>query len=268
MSDRSLRVERLLPCSLLSEGRDDAARFEAVWSQMDMRPGTWRARRFLDDDGGLFLKSMAIPMVCNTQMWRRRWDIHREAKNFARLGRDALRVPEVVAWGAESLGGIPTRSFLIEKRIHGAVAFSTYAESCADTTPDSPERPRVERGFRAVGRLVGKMHAVGLFHGDLATRNLMIGNAPEEPVVTLIDIPRAHWPRTPIGRAQLRRQDLYRITKSTLRRGVDAGLALELLKEAAGPEAEEVLERTLRITAIRKRLTRKARLYRWRWTGI
>ena len=83
----------------------------------------------------------------------------------------------------------------------------------------------------------------------------------------LIDIPRARWPRTAWRRSVLRRTDLYRITKSSIRQGASDEEARALLDEAAGPEAADVMHKTMLIKAIRKRLRRKARSYFWRWTG-
>ena len=232
MGKPSFQIHRLQPSALLEfEGTDEDV-FEHVWALLGIGRDDWRAHGFLEEEGGLFLKGLAVPMRCSTQMWRRRWDIVREARNLARAGSVPIEVPEIVGWGEEKRDGISRRSFLLLKKIQGSVPFNEIAGDETGELAASVGGDR-EEVFREVGRLIGSVHAAGVRHGDLASRNILLTRGPEGPHAMLIDIPRARWPRTAWRRSVLRRTDLYRITKSSIRQGASDEEARALLDEAA-----------------------------------
>ncbi len=273
MGQSTIVVHRLQPSALLeASGVDtDVDVFERVWALLGIGEGNWRGHLLLDDEGGLFLKGLAVPMRCSTQMWRRRWDVTREARCLARASRVPMEVPEIVGWGEEKRAGISRRSFLLLKRIHDSVPFNEIAGDQSGALAESVGANR-EGVFREVGGLIRRVHEAGVRHGDLASRNILLTRDSDGPHAMMIDIPRARWPRTAWHRAVLRRTDLYRITKSSIRQGASEAEARALLdeaagNEAAGDEAAHVMAKTLLIKAIRKRMKRKARSYVWRWTG-
>lgn len=262
----SFQVHRLAPSHLLAADATDEEVFERVWARLDMGDG-WRGYRFLEEEGGLFLKGLAIPLRCRTQMWRRRWDVTREARKTARALTVPLEVPEIVGWGEENRRGIPRRSFLVSTLIRDSFSLGEIANDDSGALAASLGGDR-ERVFREAGALIRGFHATGVRHGDLAARNVLLARRPDGPHAMIIDIPRARWPRSGWRRNVRRRQDLYRITKSAIREGASEQEARALLDEAAGERAADVMAKTLLIKAIRQRLKRKTRSYIWRWTGI
>lgn len=260
------QIHRLMPSALLQADGTDEAVFERVWARLDIGPDAWRGHCFLEDEGGLFLKGLNVPMRCSPKMWRRRWDITREARKLARAAAVSIEVPEIVGWGEEKRAGIARRSFLLLKRIHDSVPFNEIAN---DETGELAATVGEDRMgvFREVGRLIRCIHAAGMRHGDLASRNILLTRESDGPKSMPIDIPRARWPVTSWRRNVLRRIDLYRITKSAMKEGASKEEARALLDRAAGDEAAEVMAKTLLIKAINRRLKRKARSYFWRWTG-
>lgn len=283
MGTSSIQVHRLQPSVLLAAAtgaETDADVFERVWAKLPIGAGDWRGHCFLEEEDGLFLKGLEVPMRCSTQMWRRRWDVTREARNLARAGTvqpgsdGPLEVPEIVGWGEETRFGISRRSFLLLKQVRDSVPFNEIANDQSGGLAQSVGADRLGV-FREVGRLVRHVHAAGVCHGDLASRNVLLtregsgsGSGPDaRPHAMMIDIPRALWPRTRWRMSVHRRTDLYRITKSAIRQGASEEEARALLDEAAGDEAADVMAKTLLIKAIRQRLKRKARSYWWRWTG-
>jgi hypothetical protein len=63
---------------------------------------------------------------------------------------------------------------------------------------------------------IAKMHAAGLHHGFLRTKNVLVENYPERPVFVLIDMPRFHrFPRDIRGK-RMARYDLMSLCEGLL----------------------------------------------------
>jgi TP53 regulating kinase-like protein len=97
-----------------------------------------------------------------------------EARILAKCRRDGLRVPavyaidEVAGWlMLEWIGGEPVR-----KSINARLG---------DRKAEDVERDEELRSLmRRMGAAVGKMHQVGVVHGDLTTSNMMLSPWPED----------------------------------------------------------------------------------------
>jgi len=208
-------VEFLQPSSLAREAGSEAA-FLNCWDCLPIKPRAWRAYSLLPQDGGLFIKGLRVPLLTRTkQHWRRRWDIHREMNILRRLQGRGLPVTVLVAWGCESRAGLPLRSFPLLRGCTGALNLSEFIRRPGARD----DRLAV---FRAVGRMIAKVHDSGVRHGDLACRNVLVLSKGPAPEVMLVDFARSRlvrpgrttadcaamtctvWPRPRSGRAPKR----------------------------------------------------------------
>ena len=85
------------------------------------------------------------------------------------LAENGLLSPEVIAVGELKYGPVCARTFLITREVAGA-------RSACDLLEDFARRPDKARAKRdliaAFGETVGRMHAAGIFHGDLRPGNV------------------------------------------------------------------------------------------------
>jgi len=88
------------------------------------------------------------------------------------LAKNGFDTPTIVAMGECGLGLCRTRSFLASLEATGSRQISEYiTESPGNLTK---EQLRAKRELiRAFGQTVGKMHAKGIFHGDLRAGNVL-----------------------------------------------------------------------------------------------
>jgi tRNA A-37 threonylcarbamoyl transferase component Bud32 len=71
-----------------------------------------------------------------------------------------------------------------------------------------------ERFLVSVGRFLKRVHAAGVYHGDLNLRNLLVqGRPPGETEILLIDLDRSAVKRPPLSR-RLARRNLRRLVRS------------------------------------------------------
>jgi hypothetical protein len=170
-----------------------------------------------------------------------------------------LPVPEVAALGVETVGGFARRAFLVERWIEGTEKLGKFLRDCAD--------PALRRAaLTETGRVVARMHGVGLFHRDLSLRNLLVRPCGGGVEVFLIDAPNAIRGAPPPLGAFLRRADLFRLARGLRRRGVDPAEAA-----AAFPGMEEKEVRVLLGRARAERRRRRAldlAGLSWVWFGV
>ncbi|KKY17035.1 putative serine threonine-protein kinase bud32 [Diplodia seriata] len=136
-----------------------------------------------------------------------------EARTLVRLRREGVAVPGVLAcdWDAgwllmEFIPGHTIRACL-DRYLHAATAASSSASAAVELPPvvaeeegrggaedageqaqqtgsgaiDEDAVPELWDLMTRVGRAVGRMHSVGVVHGDLTTSNLMLRTAEEGP---------------------------------------------------------------------------------------
>ncbi len=110
---------------------------------------------------------------------RSTWDIlkhlfrpsraQRAFKASLMLAENGLSSPEVIAVGELKYGFVPVRTFFITRQLENA------ASACAllEDFTRRPDKTRAKRNLiAAFGETVGRMHAAGIFHGDLRPGNV------------------------------------------------------------------------------------------------
>ena len=85
----------------------------------------------------------------------------------------------------------------LEKRVWGVLLSSyiafPYIEKSAsllDAWPNLDEQRRYKL-ILALAEIFGKMHSMGLYHGDLNWRNILVQDHPNEIILLLIDLDRS-----------------------------------------------------------------------------
>jgi TP53 regulating kinase-like protein len=105
-----------------------------------------------------------------------------EARILAKCRRDGLRVPAVYAID-ESAG------WLMLEWIHGAPVRVGINKALGNRTEGIEQDEHLKGLLRRMGEALGKMHKIGIVHGDLTTSNMMLspvqGNDSESPETAL-----------------------------------------------------------------------------------
>ncbi len=252
-------VEVLRPTPLLPQGGDDRGAFENGWRHVPIAPGKWRANgRLRTGDETFFVKGLRIPLIRKKQRWRQRWDIEHEASMLRRLREQGLHVPRVVTWGTERRAGIPLRSFLIAECYEESCSLAEWIEELADVTA-APDDEQAEV-LRSAGSTLEELHALGLAHGDLAVRNILVHPAGSPVRTSLIDVPRV---RSVDGSGRLERVDRYRLVKTALKQGLSPKWAQLLLDPCSDDHGPQFVADVQRIRAIKSRVPRMAMYQLW-----
>ncbi len=88
------------------------------------------------------------------------------------LQENGFNVPEVIAFGEERNGFFCRRNFLLTREVEDAKQFFLcIRDRCQDLTKETLRDKR--RLIRAFGQTIGRMHAEGIFHGDLRLGNIL-----------------------------------------------------------------------------------------------
>lgn len=108
------------------------------------------------------------------------------------LEANSFGVPESVVMGERS-----TDCFVVTRAVIGGISLSEYAGRLR-LRSDS-ESQRVRRVLaEELGRVVGRMHARGIIHGDLRWGNILIAEGPQRPRFVFLDNERTRrYARTP-----------------------------------------------------------------------
>ena len=87
------------------------------------------------------------------------------------LQRNHLNAPEIIALGRSGFASIVSKSFLITKEVENGKAI--YQCLIDDLRCPGDHPPHVRHRFvRQLGNTIGRMHAAGIFHGDLRPGNV------------------------------------------------------------------------------------------------
>ena len=111
------------------------------------------------------------------------WDFIKHIFRPSRAGRafraglmvqqNGFNVPEVVAFGEEGNVFVGRRNFLLTMEVQDtkqlSVCLSDYNRDLA--TEDLKDKRQLIRAF---GQTIGRMHAAGIFHGDLRLGNILV----------------------------------------------------------------------------------------------
>lgn len=98
-----------------------------------------------------------------------------EARILAKCRKDGVRVPAVYAVD-ENAG------WLMLEWIHGAPVRVKINECLGDRTEGIEEDTELKGLLRRMGTAIGKMHQIGIVHGDLTTSNMMLNPWPTTAV--------------------------------------------------------------------------------------
>lgn len=102
-----------------------------------------------------------------------------EARILAKCRRDGLRVPAV--YGIDEAGG-----WIMLEWIHGTPVRVNINAKLGNRTQGIEQDEELKAFLRRIGAAVGKMHKIGIVHGDLTTSNMMLaktGGIEEEAVL-------------------------------------------------------------------------------------
>lgn len=252
-----LNIEK--PVSFLSRTSDAREGFENIWAQLPPfeRGSAWT---FLPNEGGLFLKGQIEPFSFRPKLLTRRKRIIHERLGLGWMHARGLPVPEVVAWGAKYRWGLPTRTFMLQRRVMNALDLQHYL-SDVEMTGSS----RIEV-LQKLGSSVRQLHGSGLAHRDLYLRNILVAVHSGRQQLIFIDCPRAerrrYWPRAGF----LRRADLYSVTRDALKHGVSLQEIKAFLEAAGVTDPQPVIEHAQRAYRLGK--VRPLRSNIWLMFGI
>ena len=240
------QVEVIEPTSLLGKVRDPAQAFDHIWSLIpqDQPRRLWR---FLECDGGLFIKGQNIPPRLTRAHYARSRRLLAEQRRLIVCVERGLPYSRCVAWGAERRLGLVSRSFLVLRVIPDVVDLAQYFLS-GDTHPppvsekgehsgqalrDRPDERVLNdedhaarrRVIETVAAEVARMHAAQVFHRDLSPRNILL-QFPDDgapPNVHFIDCPRAVIDPPGMLRENMLRSELYHFVKGLRKVHADDG---------------------------------------------
>lgn len=111
-----------------------------------------------------------------------------EARILARCRRDGLRVPAVYA--VDEAAG-----WLMIEWVPGAPVRARVNEALGSRTEGIEEDQALRDLMRRMGTAVGRMHKVGIVHGDLTTSNMMLSPHP----LNAVDGSEEQAPDDPLG---------------------------------------------------------------------
>ncbi len=94
------------------------------------------------------------------------------------LKRYGFTSPDAAAAGKKTIAGFPIRNFLITCEIKDAVQLYKMLDM------DTPQKQQLISQF---GRMVGRMHAQNIFHGDLRLGNVLVKKVNDEFEFVFLD---------------------------------------------------------------------------------
>jgi tRNA A-37 threonylcarbamoyl transferase component Bud32 len=104
------------------------------------------------------------------------------------LSERGFGVPERIAAIERRRAGVLTSSFFVTREVAGATTADVRWEAIlADSDPG--RRREARRALaRALGELFRRLHAAGVYHGDLKDVNVLVGGTPARPRCVLLDL--------------------------------------------------------------------------------
>jgi len=106
------------------------------------------------------------------------------------LAARGFATPELVAAIEFRRAGFLRRSFFVTREVEGALTADARWEAIL-ADPDPPRRRAARWALaRALGDLFRRLHAAGLYHGDLKDVNVLVTGPPLSPRCVLLDLER------------------------------------------------------------------------------
>lgn len=254
------------PTGLLPDATEPTAAFERVWQRAEFAEGrhadSWRGIWLLPEDGGLYLKAQREPRGRGVlQRAARSYRLVWELDGLRAMAAAGVPVPELVGWGVERRLGRPVRSFTLQRRLPDVEDLGALLLR---------ERDPAERrhAIEVVGAAVVSLHARGIFHRNLAARNVLVrpddGTRELLERVTFIDCPRASTGAPRWRHAYLARADRLALAYHCGRAKCDEDELRAVLEACGEPEVERAID------LLRTRLARRSASLRqkaWLWLG-
>jgi hypothetical protein len=266
-------VDVVQDVSAVHVGASHREAFERIWALLpeDHPRRRWR---FLDQDGGLFIKGSRVPWSPSWRAMRLGRRLLGERRRLAVINERGLPFPRLVAYGEERDRGVITRAFLVLRQLAGVVDFEQFLQlgeteaGCLEQKAEQAARAAraVRQGrkqgrmaesagqavdgplraltLEAVGHAVRRLHEARVFHRDLAPRNVMLrfGEGGLAPEVFFIDCPSALIDPSETATRSIRRAELFRLTRGICRMGASEDEARVLLAAAGAEYGESILE--------------------------
>jgi hypothetical protein len=173
----------------------------------------------------------------------------------ARLLREhGFVVPETLGALERRRAGLLVASFFVTRDVAGAeTADRRWAAILAE--PDPGRRRRARRALaRALGGLFRRLHAAGIYHGDLKDVNVLVRGPDDAPELVLLDLEQVHR----VGRVRTARceKNLVQLAR-TLGRRASATDRARFLRSYL-PDADRAMRRAW-ARAVTRRVRRKDR---------
>lgn len=135
-----------------------------------------------------------------------------EARNYERLRRCGVPVPDVVALGSRCVGWQLADAFIMTRGIRDARPLDeAWPQRSASTPADRAWRRAVAERLLEI---VTRMHRRHFYHIDLQWRNILVADGPRGPELTVIDSSRGGRRWSPWMRRHCRLRDLASLDKS------------------------------------------------------
>ena len=153
------------------------------------------------------------------------------------LEQHGFNAPRPLALMEKRYGPFCTDSILITKDVPDSVQLSERLDQLgADSSKVGLNKKC--RLIRKFGRLVGQMHQVGILHGDLRLRNVLVQEQDGSPVFWFIDNERTK--RFPVLSPVLARKNLVQLNMKSRVSNADRLRFLKAYAQARGLTAEEL----------------------------
>ena len=122
----------------------------------------------------------------------------RELRNLQYFSELGLPTPSLVAYGAETRGGLLKRALLITEEVTGSTDLEHFIASGKLYAGGVKGARKI---LAQLARDTRKLHLRGFYHRDLKTRNVLVRYIGEEPELFYFDCPRGkHSPRLTMRR--------------------------------------------------------------------
>lgn len=139
----------------------------------------------------LFIKFFSIRGF-RDRIFFRKSRAYRAMEGTVRLLEKGFLSPDLIAAGDIKKNLVPEGSFLITEWLEGCRDVYRFFDEIFDA-PLSEYLQKKRDFIKTAGRLVGKMHKIGIFHGDLRVGNILLTGENNNPFFYFIDNERTKY---------------------------------------------------------------------------
>jgi hypothetical protein len=182
----------------------------AIRIQSSANSKAWKA---VISDEPVFIKFFNIRGVRDRLPFRKSRACRAMGGNASLLEKGFL-APYVIAAGKIRKNLVIGGSFLITEWLEGSLDVYGFFEPILKT-PASERLQRKRDFIKSAGRLVGKIHKTGIYHGDMRAGNILIAGDDKKPLFYFIDNERTKYFPGGIP-SRLREKNLVQINMITM----------------------------------------------------